>query len=299
MSPSYPALPGFPESGSSSGTMENVILWLAFLTLALPPALEQWHAEIESVGGAPVYVAEVEFSPDGQQISLPDATPARPLFAQYLRQEDFVRQFILMRGVLIHHHGPDGQAHLVLLNGARRPEWGAHQDALIAHEFGHAWLRAKGYPAPVFQPGPLACLAIHTGDIVQHVLIRREMEARGIDHLALWLASLEAATAGAAVLPDNEGMAKIRAGDPCLALRQAAEWADVRLGFAGSRPEIVESYEVEMRRLFPDLERAVSSIAEAVRSRKVEDHQQHLDALRQVNALLRRLVDDLANPDSP
>jgi len=279
--------------------MENVFLWLALLTLSLPPALDQWRAEIESAGGVPVYVAEVEFSADGGQMTLPDATPARPLFAQYLRQEDFVRQFVLMRGVLIHHQGPDGQAHLVLLNGARRPEWGAHRDALIAHEFGHAWLRAKGYPAPVFQPGPLACLAIHTGDIVQHVLIRREMEARGIDHLALWLASLEAATAGAAVLPDNEGMAKIRAGDPCLALRQTAEWADVRLGFAGSRPEIVESYEVEMRRLFPDLEPAVSAIAEAVRSRKVEDHQQHLDALRQVNALLRRLVDDLANPDSP
>ena len=279
--------------------MEIVLLWLAFLTLALPPALEQWRADIESAGGAPVYVAEVEFSPDGEQMTLPDSTPARPLFAQYLRQEDFVRQFVLMRGVLIHHQGPDGQAHLVLLNGARRPEWGAHQDALIAHEFGHAWLRAKGYPAPVFQPGPLACLAIHTGDIVQHVLIRREMEARGIDHLPLWLASLEAANAGASPLPDSEGSAKVRAGDACLALRQTAEWADARLGFAGSRPEIVESYELQMRRLFPDLEPAVSAIAEAVRSRKVEDRQQHLDALEQVHALLRRLLDHLATPTPP
>jgi hypothetical protein len=279
--------------------MKIVLLWLAFLTLALPPALEQWRADIESAGGTPVYVAEVEFSPDGEQMTLPDSTPARPLFAQYLRQEDFVRQFVLMRGVLIHHQGPDGQAHLVLLNGARRPEWGAHEDALIAHEFGHAWLRAKGYPAPVFQPGPLACLAIHTGDIVQHVLIRREMEARGIDHLSLWLASLEAATAGASPLPDGEGIAKVRSGDPCLALRQTAEWADVRLGFAGSRPEIVENYELQMRRIFPDLEPAVSAIADAVRSRKVEDPQQHLDALQHVHTLLRRLLDHLATPTSP
>jgi hypothetical protein len=279
--------------------MEIVPLWLAFLTLALPPALEQWRAEIETAGGAPVFVAEVEFSPDGQQMTLPDSTPARSLFAHYLRQDDFARQFVLMRGVLIHHQGPEGQAHLVLLNGARRPEWGPHQDALIAHEFGHAWLRAKGYPAPVFQPGPLACLAIHTGDIVQHVLIRRELESRGIEHLPLWLASLEAATAGASTLPDGEGFAKVRAGDPCLALRQIAEWADVRLGFPSSRPELVESYESQMRRVFPGIESTVSAIAEAVSTRKVEEPQQHLDALQQVHGLLRRLLDQLSTTTPP
>lgn len=150
----------------------------ALVLLALPPVLEQWRAEIEAAGGAPVLVAEVEFSADGSEMRLPDDVPGRPLFVQYLRREDFVRQFLLMRGVLVHHQGPDANAFLVLLNGARRGEWGAHEASLLGHEFGHAWLRARGYPAPVFPPGPLACLAIHTGDIVQHVLIRREMDRR-------------------------------------------------------------------------------------------------------------------------
>lgn len=266
----------------------------ALVLLALPPVLEQWRAEIEAAGGAPVLVAEVEFSADGSEMRLPDDVPGRPLFVQYLRREDFVRQFLLMRGVLVHHQGPDANAFLVLLNGARRGEWGAHEASLLGHEFGHAWLRARGYPAPVFPPGPLACLAIHTGDIVQHVLIRREMDRRGIPHQPLWLESLAAATRAARTWPDGDGLRRARVDDPCLAARQAAEWADVRLGFIDARPEVVDQYEAEMRRVYPGLESVVGSIAEAVSGLEVEDRQRHREALELVFAHLRNLPRSIA-----
>lgn len=199
-----------------------------------------------------------------------------------------------MRGVLVHHQGPDANAFLVLLNGARRGEWGAHEASLLGHEFGHAWLRARGYPAPVFPPGPLACLAIHTGDIVQHVLIRREMDRRGIPHQPLWLESLAAATRAARAWPDGDGLRRARVDDPCLAARQAAEWADVRLGFTDARPEVVDQYEAEMRRVYPGLESVVGSIAEAVRGLEVEDRQRHREALELVFAHLRDLPRSIA-----
>lgn len=264
--------------------------------LALPPALEEWRREIEAAGGAPVYVAEVEFSADGQQMRLAEGVEGRELFVRYLRQEDFVRQFVMMRGVLVSHQAPEGAAHLVMLNGGRRKEWERHEAALVGHEFGHAWLRARKYPTPVFQPGPLACLAVHTGDIVQHVLIRREMERRGIGHEAMWLESLERAVEAARGLADGEGTRRARAGDACLALRQAAEWVDVRLGFAGrgaDRPGVIERYESEMRRVFPEVEPVAGAIAEAVGAREVEDRQQHRDVLREAHARLRALAESL------
>lgn len=276
-----------------------MFFWFIAFTLALPPALEQWRAEIEAAGGAPVLVAEVEFSADGQQMRLPGDVKGRGLFAEYLKQEDFARQFQLMRGVMVHHQGFDGQAYLVMLNGARRGEWGAHEAALIGHEFGHAWLRAKGYPAPVYQPGVAGCLAIHTGDIVQHVLIRREMERRGIDPAGLWIETLEAGLRGARTWGDGEGTRRATGGDPCLALRQVAEWADVRLGLSAAGWPNLVAYEDEMRRVFPGLEDTVGAVTGAVLGREVADRQQHRAALERVFSLLRALADELEQRRGP
>ncbi len=272
--------------------------WLVALALALPPALEEWRLEIERTGGTPVLVAEVEFSADGQEMRLPEGIQGRALFASYLRQEDFVRQFLLMRGVMVHHQGFDGQAYLVMLNGARRGEWGGHEAALIGHEFGHAWLRAKGYPAPVYQAGAAGCLAIHTGDIVQHVLIRREMERRGIGHTGLWIESLEAGLRGAQTWGDGEGTRRGREGDTCLALRQVAEWVDVRLGLAAAGWRNFVAYEEEMRRVFPGLEETVGAVTGAVLGREVADPTQHRAALERVYGHLQALAREMERPDA-
>jgi hypothetical protein len=269
--------------------------WLAFLLFALPPALEEWRTGIEARAGVPVLVATVEFSGDQSEMRLPADVPGRHLFARYLSEESFVRQFLLMRGVMVRHMDGPESAFLVMLNGARRGEWAAYEEALVGHEFGHAWLLAQGYPAPVYRPGPNGCLSIHTTDLVQHILIRRDMEARGIPHAAFTLKSLEEALQAARTWADGEGMRRARQ-EPCLALRQLAEWVDARMGPAPEQWSGMRDYEAEMRRIFPGLEEPAAALEHVLRAREVSDHQQHREAIEAVYTILADVAARLAAP---
>lgn len=263
---------------------------LPFLAaLILPPPLDQWRAEIEAAAGVPVLVAEVEFSEDGLQMRLAGDVPGRAVFAHYLRQPAFVEQFLLMRGVMIHHRGWEGEAYLVLLNGRRKSEWERYVPALVGHELGHAWLRAIRYPEAQVEPGDPACLAIHTGDIVEHVLIRRELDRRGIAHALYAAESFQAALAAMKEMPDGEGM-KLARRDPCRALRQAAAWVDARLGLDAETWPDLEDYEAESRRLFPGLEETVRSIEEDLRGADPAGPAQGRAALTRVAGKLRGIA---------
>lgn len=260
-------------------------LVFAFLT---PPVLDVWRGEIEAAGGVPVLVAEVEFDPGGEQMRLPEGIRGRALFAHYLRQDEFVRQFVHMRGVMVHHRGWDGEAFLVMLNGARRAEWEPHMAALVGHELGHAWLRVKRYPEIMPKPGDPACLAIHTGDIVEHVLIRRELDRREISHRGYAVESYAAALAAMKQREDGEGIRQARQ-DACVALRQTALWVDARLGLGTAQwPELAE-YETEARRVFPGLEEHVSAIEALVGAAALEDPVEAKAALEAVAGRLRGL----------
>lgn len=259
------------------------------LALAAPQVLEVWRGEIEAAGGVPVLVAEVEFDPGGQQMRLAEGIRGRELFAHYLRQEEFVRQFVHMRGVMVHHRGWDGEAFLVMLNGARRVEWEPHLAALVGHELGHAWLRAKRYPEITPQAGDPPCLAIHTGDIVEHVLIRRELDRREIGHRSYAVESYAAALALMRRQEDGAGLRQARR-DVCVALRQTALWVDARLGLGTAHwPEFAE-YEAEARRVFPGIEEHVGEIETLVGSAALEDPEEAKAALESVAGRLRGLA---------
>lgn len=187
-------------------------------------AISAWQQEIEQEGKAPVVIARVYRDRAQNTITLPPETPQRELVKSYLQKEEFVRNLMDAHALLISHRDNFGMTHLIVLNMDRAGEW-ASEDAIIAHELGHAWLKARGYPAPILQDGPTMCLGIHTGDVVQHILIRAEMERRGIDYRTGWLRDLDAAL---------EGMEKDPAmpTEPCKRLRLAALWLDVRLGLS-------------------------------------------------------------------
>jgi hypothetical protein len=109
--------------------------------------------------------------------------------------------------------------------------------------FGHIWLKAKRYPAPAYQGGESACLSVHALDAVQHILIRQEMERRGVAWKAPWFAGLAALrqmeqTPGAA-----GGVGR------CQTLSQVAMWVDVALG-AGDWPG-QPAFLAALRRRFP------------------------------------------------
>jgi hypothetical protein len=265
--------------------------------LVLPPALAEWRAAIEAAG-VPVLIAEVQSPPGGETLTLPEDTPGRPLFAYYLRQPGFLQQFVHMRGVMVHHQAPGAEAYLILLNGARRGEWERYEAALIGHELGHAWLRARRFPLPPTLPADPACLAIHAGDIVEHVLIRRELARRGIEQAPYWIESFEASLRHMKTLPDGEGLRLARL-DPCRALRHAAAWVDARLGLGGGAWPALDEFESESRRLFPGLEQTAAALLELLGPARLEEPAGAEAALGAAASLLRAFAATLAPARGP
>lgn len=249
----------------------------------LTAALSSWKAEIESRGVA-VVVAEARQSAGGGLAVAPD-TPHLDLLAPYLGSADFVRQFALMEASMVFQRAPGREVAFVLLNGDRRAEWESRQEALLAHEFGHAWVKAEKYPAPVYVPGaPYACLAIHTGDITQHVLIRREMERRGIEYRRSWLEQLEKA------IPVRETAPPPPEEDRCARAQLAAEWVDVKLALKPGEWPAQARYEAAARRYMPEVASTVERIADYVRRHDLSDRGQHREALKAVFEMLKDLV---------
>lgn len=248
---------------------------------ALTPALDQWKKEIES-SGVPVLLARVEHDAGSNTYSLPQGIEGRDLFARYLGQTDFLRQFEQMYGVMVHHKA-DRPAYLVMLNMGRAEEWREFEEAVLGHEFGHAWIKSKQFPAPVYQPGLAGCLAIHTGDITQHVLIRKELERRGIDQTKFWLRTLDrAAKAGERQRPPED--------DRCIRVMQARELVDVRLGLEGVEWPGREAYESMVKRMFPEVEPTVAEIVAWMKQHDMADLTQHRQALVVVFEHLKALA---------
>lgn len=250
--------------------------------VTLTAALVSWKAEIESRGVA-VVVAEARQSAAGGLAVAPE-TPHLDLLAPYLKSEDFQRQFALMEASMVFQRAPGREVAFVLLNGDRRAGWESRLEALLAHEFGHAWIKAEKYPTPIFVPGPHACLAIHTGDITQHVLIRREMERRGIEYRRQWLELLEQA------IPAMETGAPPPEDDRCARARLAAEWVDVKLALAPGEWPAQARYEAAARRFMPEVVSTVERIVDYVRRRDLADRVQHREALPAVFEMLKDLV---------
>jgi len=251
--------------------------------VVLTAALLGWKSDIEAKGGGPLLVAEVQHQADRNEFSLADDTPGRELFVEYLKQDEFMRQFSMMYAVMIHHKSPGGNAFLILLNGARRAEWEPHQEALLAHEFGHAWLKAQGYPAPVLINNQWACVGIHAGDITQHGLIRAELDRRAIDHRTFWFRSLDQAAGQMEKSPPPPE------SDRCARVRQAAQLVDIRMGIRPGEWAGQARYEAAVRRLVPEVESTVAAIVEYLQSHDLADRSQLRAALQFVFEKLKDL----------
>lgn len=251
--------------------------------LALTVALAGWKADIEAQSKTPVHIAVAEYSQAAHTYQLPASTPGRDLFATYLKSENFVRQFQQMYAVMIHHKAPDSSAFLVLLNGMREAEWCGHEEAVIAHELGHAWIKARGLPTPVFIDNAWACVGVHAGDIPQHVLMRAELDRRGIDHRTFWLAGLDAAA------KEMEAQPAPPESDRCARVRVAAQWADVKLGLRENDWPGRARYEAAVRRQMPELEETVDEVVRYLKDKDLNDRDVHRAALQFVFARLKDL----------
>lgn len=204
--------------------------WIGLVAVAcwgqdLPPRLAEWKQEIEKTGGGKLHVVRVTVETrDGQPTYvLPDSTPDRPVMARYFGDANFRAQFVRTHAVTLNYTGPEGRIAFIVLNMARLK---GSEEIVLSHEFGHAWLHAKGLRAPALPPGGAACQAIHVGDMVQHILIREEQTRRGFDFRPDWVAELELAADNLKKqAPETQPPA-----DPCLRLERLAHLVDVEAG---------------------------------------------------------------------
>lgn len=248
-------------------------------TLVLTAALASWQAEIETAGGVPLLVTKVEYSEADNTFRLPAGIAKRELFVHYLSQPAFVTQFHQMYAAMVHHRVEGQEAFLIMLNGEKEREWEGHEEALLAHEFGHAWIKAHGFPTPRFLNDAWSCISIHTADITQHVLIRAELERRKIDHQTFWQTTI-----GKAMQQAEKG-ATLWTDTGCARAAVAAQLVDIRLGLPSAR----ERYEEIVRKQLPQVPPVVDRLVKYLGDVDLWDKAQHRVALQAVFAELKAL----------
>lgn len=248
-------------------------------TLVLTAALATWQGEIETAGGVPLLVAKVEYSEADHTFRLPGDVKGRELFVEYLRQPAFVAQFHQMYAAMVHHRVEGQEAYLIMVNGEKEKEWEGYEEALLAHEFGHAWIKAHGFPTPRFQNDGWSCVSIHTADITQHVLIRAELDRRGIDHKTFWQT-----TVGKAITQAEKGQT-LWTDTGCSRVAVAAQLVDIRLGL----PSFREPYEAIVRKQLPVVLPVVDRLVKYLGDVDLWDKAQHRQALQTVFAELKAL----------
>ena len=258
--------------------------WALFLlaTVSLSPSLATWKESIEKTGKIAVVLLRLPATAQTAVLALPGDTPEREALAQYTDQPGFVSQYRGAQAMTVNYLGSKGRVSFVLVN-PEHAGTGAAEEAVIAHEFGHIWLKAQRYPAPAYAGGESACLSVHALDAVQHILIREEMERRGVAWKAPWHAALGAALAQM----ESEPGAAAKVGR-CQTLGQAAMWIDVALGAGdwGRQRDFLAA----MRRRFPEMVPAAEEITAYLRSAGVEDLARHRAALSFVFGRMKQLA---------
>ncbi len=258
--------------------------WALFLVcgVVLSPAMVEWQRAIEETGKITVVLLRLPANSQTTALSLPPETPRREMLAAYTDQSGFVSQYRGAQAMTVNTIGEAGRVSFVLINPLLAGS-GAAEEAVIAHEFGHIWLKAKRYPAPAYTGGEAACLSVHSLDAVQHILIREEMERRQVRWKEPWFLGLDAA------LRQMDGEPGAATGvSRCQTLGQVATWVDVALG-AGDWPRR-GAFLAAMRRRFPAMVPAAEEITEHLRKVEVADLARHRAALEFVFGRMKRLA---------
>lgn len=253
--------------------MRLLLLATALCACAQEPGepIARWKQEIEAKGSGPIVIVRVIRDPAANTITVAGDTPERELVKQYLMQEDVVRQLMAAHALTVSHTEGDRVTNFILLNMDRAGEWQS-EDALLAHELGHVWLKSMGYPTPRYLPGPAACLSTHTGNVVQHILLREELDRRGIAFREGWVRDLQADLGALESKPPSSL-------PPCRRVQQTALWIDARLGLTRKDWPELPRYEKALRQRFPDLAPSVDEISAYLRKKDVRDKAAHREAL--------------------
>ena len=247
----------------------------------LSPKLAAWKTDIEARGGRLILLAPVYTDQARNELRLPEDTPQRAAFARVLSNPAIATQLVEMHAMTVNLDGYGRRASFVLLNMARAGEWQGQEEALIAHEFGHIDLHTRGYRAPD-ATGIELCEAVHSGDIVQHILIRREMKRRGIDYIAWMTAALDPVVTR---LRNSAPMTESH----CDHVARLAMWLDVSLALTERDwPRFIE-FQALMAQAFPDLTPIAADLRDRLKGQDVSNQQVYGQALERTAAAAKRL----------
>lgn len=244
-------------------------------------ALDAWQREIEALSTGRIVLVRVETVQPENTLRIAPEFPGRAIVARLLRQEAFVRQFVLAHALNVNYSGEEGVYHFILLNQARAADWEGLETALLAHEYGHIWLAALGYRSPAFSE---TCLATAVGDIVQHILIREETARRGLDVLAFWKRTHDAWLEREARIAEPPPL------DACQRLLLIAEWVDAKLAFAGGGWERRDAYLELLAARHAALRPVVEELTGWLGGRDLWDRSLYQLALHRVAGLLSRTL---------
>ncbi|MCS6953875.1 MAG: hypothetical protein NZM33_13585 [Bryobacteraceae bacterium] len=251
-------------------------------SVALSVRLAEWKAETERVGAVRIVLARVYTDFERNELFLPSDTEAFPILEQFFEQESFREQFVRTHAMTVTYTGLAGRYSFILLNMALESQWEGAEEAVIAHELGHAWLAALNFPAPPYELGERSCLAVHTGDVVQHVLIRKEMDRRHIPWRGYWIRNLEAALERLKSQPPASRL------EPGRTAALGALWADTRLGLTeadwAGLPQFLQALEEK----FPAAKAPAEAIVARLGRTNLSERDAYAAALRDVGAILRR-----------
>lgn len=252
-----------------------VLMALLLAPLSIPEAISAWRSDLERQFGVktPIVAAgeTIQGDPEGFDLA-----------SSQLRDPDFRRQFAMMQAATVSQRVEGTDRRVILLNLDLYESWKGFEEALLGHELGHIWLRARRLPTPAFRGGDYGCLAVHTGDVVQHVLIRAEMDRRRIDHRGFLMKNLDEA---ARAMEERNS-----AGDPCAWARQAALCVDARLAFAAHHWPGRTRYEAAAMGMFPESGEAAAEIIDRIAGLDLNDPLVHRQALLEVYSILSRLA---------
>lgn len=268
-----------PTAGAVSGQVE------------LTAKLTAWKQEIEATG-AQVSIAQV-FTDNGAYV-LPRDIDGRDILLHFFSQYEFRAQFALAHALNINLDQPR-RLSFVLLNREKLKSSKESDEAIIGHELGHIWLHQRGFRAPPLVPGALACEAIHSGDAVQHILIRRELAARRIEFKKAWIADLE----NAYQILSKQPLATAPAGDVCARLQRLAQTIDTRLGLLESDWPNRDQYEQRLNAgdpLLAELVTRMVSLLNALDLTNRIDYYAGLGALRSSSTLLIQQLVEKSRP---
>ena len=252
-------------------------MFLLAQILSLAGLVGDWAADIERLTKSKIVV--MRLSPGELPVDEPHHSVAR----KYFSDPTLVQMFKSAQALSLNPNGAAGPFQYIFVNAELAPRDQESLNALLGHELGHLWIRAQGYPTPRYATGEAGCLSVATGDSLQHILMRGEMDRRGIAWRSGFVNQLEPALMKLREpLPDEPAKTS-----RCQMLAQISLWLDVDLGLQEKDWKDREEFLRLMEERFPATAEQGRILAKELGTANLADKDVHRKHLQLVFARLK------------